>query len=134
MSDIDNMEKDFLKGANDFNKASLTVIVELQEQIESLKVENDHLKKLLENNIPLIDISTNDFTLGISNERIICETQLANLRAAALVRDLTLEETRKFQAFVDVLEKIKKAQPNPDIEIRKLPEADLLKVLENTNG
>lgn len=98
MTSIDDLEKDF-------NEASFKVILDLQKKNEKLQEENKSLKLLLEGTVPIIQNTITD--IGVSNERIVCETQLAILKNSAIQRELTLEEARKLQIYVDTLEKIK---------------------------
>jgi hypothetical protein len=128
--DLNKMEQTFIE-AKEYEQASLKVIVDLQRKLKDAQTENEHLKLMLSKNVPMLDMDTTDLTLGISNEQLICETQISNLKMAAMVRDLTLEETRKFQTFVDVLEKIKKKNDNVDITIRKMSDDELLKLVSN---
>lgn len=130
MSDINDMEKSFLE-AKEYEETSLKVIVDLQKKVKSLESENNHLKEMLSHNFPIIDINTDNLTLGVSNEQLICETQINNLKQAAVIRDLTLEETRKFQTFVEVLEKIKKKNDSNDITVRKMSNDELLRLATN---
>lgn len=130
IKDITNLEQDFLE-AKEYSEAQFQVILDLQEKIVRLESENKHLKLLVEQNVPLLELNSSDLSLGISNERLICETQINNLKMAATVRDLTLEETRKFETFVNILEKLKKKPDGNDITVRKMSDEELLKLVNN---
>lgn len=89
-----------------FEESSIKVIADLQKKCQKLEEENKHLQKMLEGTVPIIQ--NNFVDIGIPNERIICETQIALLKNKAIgSEELTMEEARKLQIYVDVLEKIK---------------------------
>lgn len=122
--DIGDMEKEYVE-------AQFAVAVALQKRVQELESENSHLKKMLEGTVPLIQNNTID--IGISNERIICETQIALLKNSAINRELSLEETRKLQIYVDVLEKISKKQPDDGINA-EVSEVELLRLVKDESG
>ena len=84
---------------------------------------------MLEGNLPSLTFET-DISLGVSNEQLICETQILLLKDAAVTRSLTMEESKKFQIFTDILEKIKskKKPENPDED---LSDNDLISIVKN---
>ncbi len=85
-------------------QAQYEVIAKLQTKVQKLEEENSHLKLMVEGTTPVIqDLNPT----GLSNERLICEVQIAVLKQRAVVQELTMEEARKLQIYVDVLEKIK---------------------------
>jgi hypothetical protein len=115
-----------------YSDAQYKTISHLQQRIAQLESENNSLKVLVEQNLPALGMDTSNLVLGVSNEQLICETQLLNLKNVAVSRDLTMEETRKFQIFSDVLEKIKRKSPDEDeILVRKLTPAELLSIVSN---
>lgn len=125
MSDIKDLQEAFIE-AKEFSNASARVISELQKKIQKLEGENESLKVMLEQNVPILH-EIND--LGISPSRIICETQIALLKNRAVQAELTLEETRKFQIFSEILEKLK-AEKDDGINT-DISEEQLLKLVKN---
>lgn len=124
--DIKEIEENF----NDLQKYSDTqfhTIADLNKQIAALKTENVSLQKMMEGNLPALEF--NNGHLGISNEQLICETQICLLKNKALLQELNSEETRKFATFVDVLEKIRKSGKDEDMSVKKLSDADILKLV-----
>lgn len=104
--------KDLNDSFNDlqsYSDAQFKTIVELNKQIAQLKAENESLKLMLNENIPNISLQTSDIGIGISNEQLICETQILLLKNDAMFRPLTMEEARKLEIFSNVLEKVKRA-------------------------
>jgi len=127
ITDINKMSEDF-KDLKDYSDAQYTVISDLHKKIKKLEEENKHLQSILNTTVPNLSIATTDLTVGISNEQLICETQILILKEAAITRSLTMEEARKLQIFVDVLEKIKKDNKNTDMGLEALSVDDLLKL------
>lgn len=97
-------------------------------EIKIKDMEIAHLKKLLEANTPSIgQVLLNP----LSDEELIAEVQLGKIREAAKVRDLTLDEIKKF----DLLVKNKRlAQGNPTIieaqksKVKNLDQRSILQI------
>lgn len=128
--------KDLNNSFNDlqsYSDAQFKTIVELNKQIAQLKAENESLKLMLEQNIPDLSLQTSDIGLGISNEQLICETQILLLKNDAMLRPLTMEETRKLEIFSNVLDKVKRGSKDPvEIEVNKLTNNDLLQIINES--
>jgi hypothetical protein len=128
--DISSMEEGF-QDLQAYSDAQFKTIIELKSRIATLESENNSLKTMLEQNLPSIGLKADDIIPGISNEQLICETQLHFLKTLAVVRDLTMEETRKFQIFSDVLQSIKaKAPGETEITLKKMSPAELLSIVK----
>lgn len=128
---------DLEEGFNDlqqYSDAQFKTIVELQKKIAELESQNNSLKSMLASNLPSLELPTTDLSLGISNEQLICETQMLMLKEAAVMRPLSMEETKKFQIFSEVLEKVKERAPEEaQARIAKVADVELLKIVEG-NG
>jgi hypothetical protein len=122
---IKDMEKEYAA-------AQFQVIADLQKKLARLEEENKSLQLMLEGTVPLIQNPTMQIT-GITNEQLICETQIKRLKDAACERELTLEESRKFQIFVDTLQKIR-PEKGDELNADAIPEADLLQLVTNESG
>jgi hypothetical protein len=85
---------------------------------------------MLENNLPSLAVDM----LGVSNEQLICETQITILKDKAVTRELTFEEAKKFAIFTEVLENLRKNTKSTDINVQKMSDEDLLKLVEGSNG
>jgi len=109
--------------------AQYEVIGKLQEKVRKLEEENKSLQLMLESSVPLVQNNIQDLSLGISNERLVCETQITRLKNKAVMSELTLEESRKFQIYVDILEKLKKE--NDDGVKADISEEQLLQLVKN---
>lgn len=129
---IADMDRDFQE-LQKFADTQYSTIEQLQEEIINLKEQNASLLIMLEQNLPNADALAKGILSHISNEQLICETQIHNLKTYSVTRDLTLEETRKFQIFSEVLKNIKKNAPDESlITVRKMSSEDLLKLVENS--
>lgn len=115
-----------------YSDAQFKTIVQLNQEIAKLKSENDFLKMTLDQNVPNMALQVSDLGIGISNQQLICETQILILKNDAMLRPLTMEETRKLEIFTNVLEKVKRNTLDPvQVEVNKLSDTDLLTILKN---
>lgn len=134
MNKIDDLEKSFTE-LQEYSDTQFRTIVELKKQLEAAKEEVKSLKKMLEGNLPQLGISTSSLApLGISNEQLICETQIALLKERAVSRELTLEEAKKLQIYTTILTEIRKNHEDaPDLSVQKLSDDELLKLVVNND-
>jgi hypothetical protein len=125
--DIKELETNFfeLQKANDDQFKS---IIDLKKKLKLLEEENKSLKN---NSLTMQPLSTD---LGISNEEIICRTQIAILKTRALQQELTFEESKKLQIYVDVLDILSSKEKTEDesVKFEKLSNDELLQVLNGT--
>lgn len=125
---IESLEQDFseLQGYAD---TQFHTIKEMQNKISSLESENRSLRSMLNSTVPNLEL-----THVISNEQLICETQIVYIKEAAITRPLTMEESKKFQIFVTVLEALKNTNKDDQWNTRMLTEDELIKLaIENNN-
>ena len=127
LTDITQMEEGFQELQN-HSDAQFKVITKLSADIARLESENHSLKIMLEQNLPSMALQIGDLSIGISNEQLICEVQLNMLKDLAVVRELTMEESKKVQIFTDVLTKVKAGKkPEDKYNISKMSDEELLK-------
>lgn len=126
MKDIADLEKSF-NDLQSYSDSQFKSIVELKKQIKRLEEENASLKKMMETNLPTLSFDG----LGISNEQLICETQITILKDKSITRELTFEEAKKFAIFTEVLDNLKKNLKSSDINVQKISDEDLLKMVES---
>lgn len=126
--DISQLETEFTE-MKSYSDAQFTTIVDLQKKISKLESENKSLKIMLEGNLPGLGFNAPDLTLGISKEQLICEVQIEFLKNIAIVRELSLEETRKFAMFEEILDKIRKDPTKRDSNVEALDDNTLLKLV-----
>lgn len=130
IKDVSQLEKEFTE-LQDYSSAQFGVIKKLQEKIEKLEAENKHLQQLLNSNGNLIQLNVGDIIPGITNEEIICETQIGILKQDALTRPLTKDEVQKFQILTDILGEIKKTK-KPQNNTEDLPDAEVLSIIDGS--
>jgi hypothetical protein len=128
MKDIADLEKSF-NDLQSYSDSQFKSIVELKKQIKRLEEENASLKKMMETNLPTLSFDG----LGISNEQLICETQITILKDKSITRELTFEEAKKFAIFTEVLDNLKKNSKSSDINVQKISDEDLLKMVESSD-
>jgi hypothetical protein len=127
MKTTTDLEKAFNE-LQSYSDGQFKSIVDLKKQIKKLEEENASLKS---SNVPAL----NSNMLGISNEQLVCETQIAILKDRAITRELTFEEAKKFAIFTEVLENIRKNSKSSDINVQKMSDDELLKLVEdNADG
>lgn len=131
MSDINEMESAF-KDLQVYSDTQYHTIDSLKKEIEKLNGENKSLKLMLESNLPNLEFNVQG--IGISNEQIICETQISILKERAIQKELNADEVRRFGQLFEVLEKIKKSAVNvDDVRVQKTSTEDLLKLVVNND-
>ena len=126
--DISQLENEFTE-MKSYSDAQFVTIVDLQKKISALQEENKSLKIMLEGNLPPLGFNTPDLTLGISKEQLICEVQIEFLKNIAIVRELSLEEVKKFTMLEEVLDKIRKDPIKRDSHVEKLDDRELLRLV-----
>ena len=129
MKNVADLEKSF-NDLQSYSDSQFKSILELKKQLKKLEEENKSLKSMLENNLPSLAVDM----LGVSNEQLICETQIVILKDKAVTRELTFEEAKKFAIFSEVLENLKKNTKSSDINVQKMSDDELLKLVEGSNG
>lgn len=130
--DISQLETEFTD-IKSYSDAQFTTIVDLQKKITSLQEENKSLKIMLEGNLPPITFSDSNLLLGISKEQLICEVQIEILKNDAITRALTLEETKKFVMFEEILDKIRKDPTKRDSHVEALDDTTLLSLVSSND-
>lgn len=133
MDDINSIEASF-KDLQSYSDSQFHTINSLKQEVEKLKSENQSLKLMIDGNFPSLEF--NPGTMGISNEQLICETQISLLKERAMQKELNADEVRRFTQLFDVLEKIKKSAINvDDVVVNKMTNEELLKlVVDNESG
>jgi hypothetical protein len=127
MQNITDLEESF-NSLQELSDSQFRTIASLKKEMALLKEENKALKS---NPVSPTSNSSDIVNFDISNERLICETQITILKDRAITRELLLEEAKKFQIFVDILDNIKKNTPNASkVRVEKLSTEELLALVE----
>lgn len=128
MSDsFDKMVEEFTNYAEllEFSKAQHKTIVELTRKVNNLE------KKLKNTNNSKLITKEDSEILRVSDEEIICRTQLNLLREIAMERELTLEETRKVDMYSKILIALNDKPKTIELKTKNMKDDELLAVLEN---
>lgn len=113
-----------------FAESQLRLINSLSRQVVELEQERNHLKTLLENNIPLIEVPDEKTLSESSDSETICKVQLNFLKKASLDRELTLEETKKVETYTKILQSFRVKKDKEKDAAKELNDADLLSLAE----
>lgn len=132
IKNISDLEEGFTE-LQHYSDTQFKTIVELKENIARLESENTSLKLILEQNVQNLSLDVTDLGFGISNEQLICETQISMLKERAVIAPLTLEETRKLEIYVNILAKYKSTKDAADISVKRLSDVDLIKIANGTS-
>ena len=124
------------KGDDLFEKEN----TELKMRIVDLLKENNILKKQLEvarsseslmvnqPNSPILDV--NSRYIGASDEETICRMQLEILNKVSMMRELSMEETKKVDIYTKLLIQINSGKKSkPDSGLDSLTDNDLLRIV-----
>lgn len=103
------------------------------ERIKELETEVAHLKDLLTNAVPIVNLGTVENkleTVEISNAQLICENQIARIKERAMQTELTWEDTRKLDVLIKNLKLLTEKKDSKTISTtaRDIPEDALLTI------
>ncbi len=135
MSDsLDKMLEEFKDYAElrEFSKAQHKKLVDLTRKNNKLLEEN---RRLLDST-KMIDkgqvVDKSESTIAfVSDEEIICRTQLSMLKQVAMERELTLEETRKVDTYSKILIALNDKPKTIEVTSRGLKDDELIALIEN---
>jgi hypothetical protein len=133
---LENAEVEDLKA---FAEAQQKTIVHLTKKIKTLEDENSHLKKLVEQTVPVIKKEGQPEQKGdkflTSDQEAICRVQLNKLRDISFERELTLEEAKRVEIFSKILNLLETVPKTIKVETKGINNEDLLNFLEEqANG
>jgi hypothetical protein len=131
--DINELQESF-DSLQAYSDSQFKTILDLKRQLETLKAENESLKKMLEGSVANIQLQVSNLGVGVSNEQIICETQIALLKTRAISQELTMEEARKLEIYYKILAQIKDKNEEAEDVTATITESDLLKLVNNDNA
>lgn len=104
------------------------------EKLQKLEAENKHLKELLARSVPQLELSqeNNVVKLVVPDEQAIAEIQLKKLAQTAKDRELTLDETKRYDLLTKNLYLSKSKSPKTiDAKtkaIEQIEDAELVKI------
>lgn len=132
---FDEMIKDFKEYAElkSYAEAQHKTIVNLTKKNKGLEDEVNHLKKLLESSTPLVAPNNKFERLILTDEEAISVTQLEKLRDISLMRELTLEEAKRFEIFYKVLNSVRSKPKTIDATAKELGNDELLALVSSND-
>lgn len=110
-----------------YAEAQEKTLVDLSRVITSLEQENTSLKTVLKE----LDIKTDKPNFIVSDEEVICRTQLSLLKQMALERQLTLEESRKVDIYSKILLALNEKPKTIKVETKNLKDEELLAIVSD---
>lgn len=127
-----------LKDLNDwkeFAEAQNKVITDLSKKNADLKTEVDHLKSLLDSNIPSISQNKTSDVVSFINEdeENICRMEISKLRDTSIQRHLTYEETKKLEIYTKILTQIRSSAKTLVPKTKEMKNEELLSLVESSN-
>lgn len=117
---------------NEFAEAQQKVIIQLNKKIQKLESEKNHLEGLLKN-APVQLFGGKELAIAndMATEEAICAMQIKRLEEVSLGRELTLEETRKLEAFSKILATFRSNPKTIDVRTKHLETEEVLRLIEN---
>ena len=132
MSDnFDQMIKDFksMVELKKFSEAQHKTIIELTKKINSLQKENETIRDTLKvQNVQLPEIKQD--LNAITDEEVICRTQLSVLKNKSLLGELTLEEAKKVDIFSKIILSIEQQGKKTNSTFEQLSNDELLALVD----
>lgn len=111
--------------------ATVSEVYQLQERIKALEKENNELRTAIIDPNRALDIQVVE-----SNEIIIADIELKKLKEIAFSRALNLEESKRYQIYVNCKIALTKKDSEKDNSRDVTPKdvKDLLAIAKNSNG
>lgn len=143
MSNIDKMAKQFtsIEELNAYCDAQYKTIVSLNRKITEQERELESLRGEVEGlraqNSTLqaqasVEKRDNEGKFNYTDEETTCLIQLAMIRSNAMQRELSNEETKRFETFAKVLHMIRGSEQKKEEKLDELSSEDLLKLIDTT--
>jgi hypothetical protein len=117
----------------EFAEAQNTTILQLSKKNQSLEEKVKHLENILKTTVPTISSLPNGVEdIADDDSEYICLVEIAKLKRFTNERELTLEESRRFDTYYKILNNIN-SKPKQEKEVKETPTGDLLKIVESKN-
>jgi hypothetical protein len=118
----------------EFCDAQQKVIIQLNKKIQKLEAEKNTLENTVKNSSPNLFGKELHMANDMATEEAICALQIKRLEETSLERELTLEETRKLEAFSKILATFRSSTKGNDSKTKGVSPAELLKLVENDDS
>lgn len=132
---IDKMIAQFksLEDLQAFCKAQQKTLIDLTKKLKGSEDEIKHLKKLLEGAVPVINAPAKiDFSAN--DEEAIAREQLYLLKKISAEKELTLEETKRYEIYTKMLISLKEKPKTIDASSRTLSNEQLMATLKSSDS
>ncbi len=106
--------------------------IEVSKKVKNLEDENENLKKKIEK-LKLEQTKSTISSLEASetsHSEIICLSQIELLKKRTEERELTYEESKKFEIYTKIYQQIRTAKKTNNEELEKLSNDELLSVIQ----
>lgn len=105
--------------------------IEVSKKVKNLEDENEALNKKIEKlQLDQTKSKINDLEAqDVSNSEIICLSQIELLKKRTEERELTYEESKKFEIFTKIYQQIKTAKKSNDEDLKNKSTDELLRVI-----
>jgi hypothetical protein len=115
-----------------YAEAQNTTILQLSKKNQALEEKLKHAEDLLKTTVPNLSSLPGVKIVAEEDSEYICIVEIAKLKSYTETRDLTLEESRRFDTYYKILNNIK-SKPNQEKEVKEADTKDLLKLVESKN-
>lgn len=117
-----------------FSEAQQKTIIKLSKKNKELEEEVSHLKKLLENQTPLIETLSQP-SVGekflTSDQESICRMELNKLKQISFERELTLEEAKRVDIYSKIINVLENSPKTIKVETKSIPSQDLMSLVQS---
>jgi hypothetical protein len=133
---IDKMAEQFTspEELKAYSEAQFKTILKLNEEINSLKVECEQLiqeNKALKQKTITNEVSGEKNQFEVSNEEATCVVQIALIKNNALERELTMDETKRLEIFVKILQSLRnKEKPEKGEDVSGLSDDEIKRKMD----
>lgn len=115
----------------EFSEAQQKVIIQLNKKIQKLEAEKAKLEETISKSPVQLFQGNISLDSEMATEEAICTMQIKRLEEISLGRELTLEETRKLEAFSKILATFRNNKEKPKNKTDNIHDSELLKLVEN---
>jgi len=112
-----------LEELQQFAESQNAVILQLSNKLKKLEEEKASNGTIIKNQ-DIIEISTTD-------SEYICQVEIAKLKKMTSDRELTLEESRRFDTYYKILNNINSKEKPNEKDVKELPTENLLQIVKS---
>jgi hypothetical protein len=107
-------------------------LIDVSKKVKKLEKEKEELEKKLKKLESTSKITGNEQLdiEGISNSELICLTEIEKLKRLTEDRELSYQETQKFDILQKVLNQINSNKKNKDSSLAKVSDDELLRLID----